>query len=76
MCHDSVSCKNWRPNVEPYPVLREENEYVGQPYDEDDVPSEVINFFVLPVTGGLIQFHRRLPNWRFLQVLEELAPQV
>ena len=37
MCHDSVSCKTW-PTSEPYPVLREENEYVGQPYSEDDMP--------------------------------------
>ena len=66
MCHDSVSCKNWRPNVEPYPVPREENEYVGQPYDEDDVPSEVTNLFLLAITDCLIQFQRR---WRFVQIL-------
>ena len=52
ICHDSVSCKNWRPNVEPYPVLREENEYVGQPYDEDDMPSEVTNLLFCTGMGG------------------------
>lgn len=39
LCHDSVSCKTY-PSSKPYPVLRNDNEYVGQPYDENDQPLE------------------------------------
>ena len=39
-CHDSVSCISWK-NAKPYPVLRSENEYVGQHYDANDEPETV-----------------------------------
>ena len=39
-CHDSVSCKNW-PSSEPFPVLRGNNEYVGQAYDINDIAEDV-----------------------------------
>lgn len=35
--HDSVSCTQW-PGSHPFPVLRQENEFVGQHYDANDQP--------------------------------------
>ena len=40
-CHDSVSCTKW-PHSEPFPALRNGNEYVGQSYDLNDI-AEVID---------------------------------
>ena len=40
-CHDSVSCTKW-PHSEPFPALRNGNEYVGQYYDLNDM-AEVID---------------------------------
>ena len=35
LCHDSVSCTRW-PGARAFPVLRKENEFVGQRYDAND----------------------------------------
>ncbi len=35
VCFDSVSCKTW-PSAKPYPVLRNDNEFVGAIFDEND----------------------------------------
>jgi len=37
MCHDSVSCSSWH-GAYPYPVLRHDNEFVGQHFDVNDQP--------------------------------------
>lgn len=42
LCHDSVSCTSWS-RAKPYPVLRSENEYVGQHYDAND-EAETVDF--------------------------------
>ena len=39
LCHDSVSCHNWT-SSEAFPELRNENEFVGRMYDENDQPEK------------------------------------
>ncbi|ELU12342.1 hypothetical protein CAPTEDRAFT_189487 [Capitella teleta] len=34
-CHDSVSCTQW-PGAEAFPILRKENEFIGQRFDAND----------------------------------------
>jgi len=36
-CYDSVSCMQW-PGAQAFPVLRHENEFVGQHFDVNDQP--------------------------------------
>ena len=35
LCHDSVSCTRWQ-GAQAFPILRKENEFVGQRYDAND----------------------------------------
>jgi len=41
-CHDSVSCTRW-PGSLAFPVLRRENEFVGQHFDVNDQPVDSDN---------------------------------
>lgn len=41
-CHDSVSCKDWF-GAQAFPVLRHDNEFVGQHFDVNDQPVDSDN---------------------------------
>jgi len=42
MCHDSVSCQHWL-GAQAFPVLRRDNEFVGQHFDVNDQPVDSDN---------------------------------
>ena len=41
-CHDSISCTKW-PNAHAFPILRKDNEFIGQHYDANDQLLDVDN---------------------------------